>query len=201
VDAVCAFVNCRKPAGDHQGYWDLPSAVRILGAIINTEAKMLRAILAALANGFRKAAGYAFGVIMLPFRLFMPSAVPARPRLDVEALKAQMRGPGVKPSELVQSHVRDSVVAWSWISGCINDRCTRTLPSQMSKRLSTWVVGLNYTQLMKLKTAGPQGVFEHASGKNVIAGVPPVGPLTPVEVRYPPAPKDTTAPRLVRKVA
>jgi hypothetical protein len=126
------------------------------------------------------------------------------PQLDLAGIKqakADLAAGGIKPSELAQSHVRDSVIAWSWANGSIIDRQTRTFPSALSKMMSSWLCGLNYTQLLKLKEAGPAGIHEHVAGKNVIAGVPPVGKLPAIDVRYPPAPVDETSPRLIRKVA
>jgi hypothetical protein len=114
-----------------------------------------------------------------------------------------MRGHGMKPAELVQSHVRDSVIAWTWINGCILERQTRLFPSQLSKTMQGWLQGLTFKQLNLLKEAGSTGVFRHASGKKPIPFVPPVGPLPPVTVIYPPVPRvsDPNKPRLIRQTA
>jgi hypothetical protein len=168
---------------------------------------MLRSIFAAIANGLRNAFGYAFSIFTWPFRLFMPrqhaSAMP-----DLAALKERLQPTPAKPSEPAQStlreHVRDSVVAWGWVNGCINDRQTRPLPSALSHKMQNWLQGLDYRQLVALQNAGPKGIFEHSAGKCVIAGVPPVRQLPAIDVRYPKeasAPDDEETPRLVRKFA
>jgi hypothetical protein len=150
---------------------------------------MLRAILSAIGNGIRNAFGYAWSIFTWPFRLFMPrqrqSLAPT-----LQAMKEQLQKPAEKPSDVVQSrfredHVKDSVIAWSFVNGCIIDGKTRPMPSTLSHKMRDWLQGLTFTQLLKLKSAGPQGVLEHASAKNVIAGVPLVSKLPAIEVRYP----------------
>jgi hypothetical protein len=140
--------------------------------------------------------------LLLSLRALLP-----RPRLqtsaiDIAEIKKRMMGDGIKPSELVESQVRDSVIAWSWINGSLLDRNTRSFPSTLSKRMRTWLVGMNYSKLMMLKNAGATGIFEHATGRKMIAGVLPMQPLKPVVVRYPPPPKsDPNEPRVIRQQA
>jgi hypothetical protein len=165
---------------------------------------MLRSIFAAIATGIKNAFGYAFFIFAWPFRLFTTPARTPMPSPPLEAIKRAAVGaasPGLKPSDVVQSTVRDSVIAWSWANGSISDRDTRPLPSALSRKMKGWLVGLNYTQLLKLKSAGPNGVLEHSAGRMLIVGVPPIGPLPAVEVRYPPPPVDPKAPRQVKKIA
>ena len=78
------------------------------------------------------------------------------------------------------------------------------MPPALSKKFQSWLVGLDYRQLVALKNAGPQGVLEHAAGRKLIAGVHPFGPLKPVSVRFPPSPAtvdEDETPRLTRRFA
>jgi hypothetical protein len=80
----------------------------------------------------------------------------------------------------------------------------RPMPSALSRKMQSWLVGLDHRQLVALKNAGPQRVFEHSTGRRLIPGVLPVGPLKPVDVRFPPSPAkvdESLEPRLVRRFA
>jgi hypothetical protein len=150
---------------------------------------MMRSFFRALGAGFRNAFGFIFAIFAWPFGLFMPRQRQSlSPALD--AMKAQLQKPAEKPSDVVQSrfredHVKDSVIAWSFVNGCINDGKTRPVPSALSHKMREWLQGLDYSQLVALKATGPVGVFEHAAGKRLIAGVPPVKALPAIVVRYP----------------
>jgi hypothetical protein len=164
---------------------------------------MLRAFFQAIAAGMRKAFGFAFSLVMLPFRLFAPDPRPSTPLIDPVAIKQRMQG-SAEPVEVVQSHVRDSVIAWSWLNGSIIDRSTRPFPTALSRTMQTWLAGLDYNQLELLKNSGVAGIFAHVSGKKLIASVPAFGKLPAVTVNYPQAPKataDIDVPQLVRRVA
>jgi hypothetical protein len=131
---------------------------------------------------------------LLPRRRIPISAI------DVAEIKKRMAGEGLKPSELVESQVRDSTIAWSWVNGSLLDRNTRSFPSTLSKKMREWLVGLGYGQLVMLKNAGAKGIFEHVDNRNMIGGVPPMQPLPPAVVRYPPPPKsDPKEPRVIRQ--
>jgi hypothetical protein len=140
--------------------------------------------------------------LLLSLRALLP-----RPRLqtsaiDVAEIKKRMAGDGLTPRELVESQVRDSVIAWSWINGSLLDYNTRSFPPTLSKKMQAWLVGMTYGQLIMLKDAGATGIFEHATGRKMIAGVLPMQPLKPVVVRYPPPPKsDPNEPRVIRQKA
>jgi hypothetical protein len=122
--------------------------------------------------------------------------------IDVAEMKKRMTGEGLTPRELVESQVRDSVIAWSWVNGSLLDYNTRPLPASLSKKMQAWLVGLGYGQLVMLKNAGAEGVFEHAAGRNMIGGVPAMQPLRPAVVRYPPSPKSAPdEPRVIRRRA
>ena len=164
---------------------------------------MLRAIFEALRRALRGAFAYGLFFVTWPFTLFLPRARTPAPQIDIAAIKERMRGHAMKPAEVIQSHVRDSVICWTWINSCILDRQTRPFPSQLSKTMCTWIQGLNYKQLNLLKEAGSPGIFHHASGKKPIPFVPPVQPLKAVTVIYPPAPQvsDPNRPRLIRQTA
>jgi hypothetical protein len=159
----------------------------------------------AIFEGLRRAVKGAFACglffITLPFQLFMPRPRPAMPDIDVQAIKERLRGHAMTPAEIVQSQVRDSVIAWSWINASMLDRNTRPFPSQLSKTMSGWLQGLKYGQLKLLKDAGSTGIFHHTSGKKLITFVPPMQQLKAVTVIYPPAPKvaDPDGPRLIRQ--
>jgi hypothetical protein len=150
---------------------------------------MWRAIFEGLKKALRGAFGVGLFIFTLPFRLFAPRVRPAMPTIDVAAIKERMRGHAMKPAALVQSQVRDSVIAWSWISSSLLERQTRPFPSQLSKTMQGWLQGLTYKQLNLLKEAGSTGVFHHASGKKPIPFVPPVQVLKAVTVIYPPPPR------------
>jgi hypothetical protein len=164
---------------------------------------MWRAIFEGLKKALRGAVAGGLFFVTLPFRLFMPRSRPPAPSLDVEAIKERLRGHGMPPAALIQSQVRDSVVAWSWINSCVLERRTKDFPSQLSKTMQGWLQGLTFKQLNLLKEAGSIGVFQHASGKKPITFVPPVQPLKAVTVIYPPAPVATNldGPRLIRQQA
>jgi hypothetical protein len=120
--------------------------------------------------------------------------------IDVAEIKSRMDG--LTRRELEESQLRDSVVAWSWVSGSLLDYNTRPFPAVLSKKMRGWLVGMNYGQLVLLKNAGARGIFEHAAGRNMIGGVPPVQPLQAVVVRYPPPPKaEPGEPRVIRQRA
>jgi hypothetical protein len=162
---------------------------------------MLRAIFEGLRNAMRYAFGIGMFFITWPFRLFAPRQRAPLPSVDIAALKDRLAGPGLKPAELVQSRLRDAAVAWSHINGSMIDRQTRPFPSALSKTMCGWLQGLTFKQLNLLKEAGAMGIFQHAFGKKLITFVPALGPLTPVNVIYPPAPKvaNPDGPRLIRQ--
>jgi hypothetical protein len=164
---------------------------------------MWRAIFEGLRKALRGAISFGLFFITLPFQLFMPRLRPAMPAIDVQAIKERLRGHAMPPAALVQSQVRDSVIAWSWISSSLLERQTRPFPSQLSKTMQGWLQGLTYKQLNLLKDAGSTGVFHHASGKKPIPFVPPVQVLKAVTVIYPPPPRvaDPNGPRLIRQKA
>jgi len=112
-----------------------------------------------------------------------------------------MSGAGLTPAELVESQIRDSKLAWSWVNGSLLDCSTRSFPAALSKKMRMWLVGLGYGQLVALKHAGARGVFEHATGQNMIGGVPRMQSLPPAVVRYPPPPKTPDEPRVIKQRA
>jgi hypothetical protein len=169
---------------------------------------MMRSFFRALAAGLRNAFGFIFAIFAWPFALFM-----RRPRQSLSSaldeMKAQLQRPAEKPSDDVQSrlreeYVKDSVVAWSFINGCINDGKTRPVPSTLSHKMREWLQGLDYSQLVALKTAGPVGVFEHVASKRVVAGVPPLRKLPAITVQYPAevlVPETDETPAMLRSFA
>jgi hypothetical protein len=149
---------------------------------------MLKAFFQALARGLSKVGGYAFGVFMLPFRLFGGGGRRSMPGLDMDAVKqakAEVVNSGLKRAELVQSQIRDSQIAWTWIIQSLLTRTTRPFPPALSRTMQSWLQGLDHTQLVALKNAGAKGIFEHSFGKNKLALVPPVKALAPATVKYP----------------
>jgi hypothetical protein len=51
--------------------------------------------------------------------------------------------------------------------------------------MSSWLKGLDHSQLQALRNAGADGVLAHSIGKNTITGVPALRPLSPVTVVFP----------------
>jgi hypothetical protein len=140
--------------------------------------------------------------LLLSLRALLP-----RPRLqtsaiDIAEIKKRMAGDGLTPRELVESQIRDSVIAWSWINGSLLDYNTRSFPPTLSKKIQAWLVGMTYGQLIMLKDAGAKGIFHHCRGHKMIVDVPALQPLKSVVVRYPPPPKsDPNEPRVIRQRA
>jgi len=164
---------------------------------------MFRAIFEGLRRALRGVLAYGLFFITWPFTLFLPRTRTPAPQIDIESIKERMRGHAMKPAEVIQSHVRDSVICWAWINSCILERQTRPFPSQLSKTMQGWLQGLTFKQLNLLKEAGSTGIFQHASGKKPIPFVPALQPLKAVTVIYPPAPQvsDPNRPRLIRQTA
>jgi hypothetical protein len=153
---------------------------------------MFRQILAAIGNALGRVClltgRLIKGFVFLPFSFFGGGGRPSIPQIDTAAIRQRMAAPASAPTDMLKSQVRDSTIAWSYVSGSLGDRNMRPMPSALSRKMQSWLVGLDHRQLVALKHAGPQGVFEHASGRKLIAGVHPVGPLKPVSVRFPPSP-------------
>jgi hypothetical protein len=165
---------------------------------------MLRAIFAAMANAMRGVLGWCTGFVLffvtLPFRMFGTRPRPQMPDFDIEAIKQRFATHHLSPKEFVQSQIRDSGIAYSFIAGMMSDNHIRPFPSAMSKTMKSWLQGLSYKQLTLLKHAGTAGIFGHVTGRQLIDMVPRQQPLKPAVLRFPPAPKvkDPTAPRLVK---
>lgn len=166
--------------------------------------QIMKSIAAAFSRVFSLTGGLLIGFVLLPFRLFGGSGSLSIPRVDTAAIRERMAAPAPAPTDMLKSQARDSTIAWSYVSGSLGDRNMRPMPSALSKKMQSWLVGLNYRQLVALKNSGPQGVFEHAAGRKLIAGVHPVGPLKPVPVRFPPSPAtvdEDETPWLARRFA
>jgi hypothetical protein len=166
--------------------------------------QIMKSIAAAFSRGFSLTGGLLKGFVLLPFCLFGGSGSSSIPRVDTAAMRERMAGPGPAPTNMLKSQIRDAAICWSHISGSLGDRNMRPMPSSLSKKMQSWLAGLDHRQLVALKNAGPQGVFEHAAGRKLIPGVHPVGPLKPVSVRFPPSPAtvdEDESPRLVRRFA
>jgi len=169
---------------------------------------MLRAIFVAIGNALGRVClltgRLIKGFVMLPFQMFGGGGRPSIPQIDTAAIRERMAAPAPTASEMQKSLFRDAAICWSHISGSLGDRNMCPMPSALSRKMQTWLVGLDHRQLVALKNAGPQGVFEHSTGRRLIAGVLPVGPLKPVEVRFPPSPApvgDVDKPRQLRRFA
>lgn len=140
--------------------------------------------------------------LLLSLRAFLPRKQIQTSAIDVAEIKKRMTGDGLTPRELAESQFRDSAIAWSWINGSLLDYNTRSFPPTLSKKMRTWLVGMNYGQLIMLKDAGAKGIFEHVIGRKMIADVLHMQPLKPIVVRYPPPPKSAPdEPRIIRQRA
>jgi hypothetical protein len=165
---------------------------------------MLRAIFAAMANAMRAAfwwcTGFVLSLATAPFRILGGQARSTPAALDLAAIKKRFEANHLTPKEIVQSHMRDSQIAYSWIVCCTLDNAARPFPSAMSKTMQGWLCGLSYRQLMLLRNAGGAGIFDHVTGKRLLDGVPRHRALQPITLVFPAAApsKDSTAPRLVR---
>jgi hypothetical protein len=153
---------------------------------------MFRSILAALAAGVCGAFRFGLSILFWPFLMFGQPARAAAAGVDLAGIKgsaakaAETRKQVAEAaSSLLRERQMGAQIAWSWVATSTLVRVTQPLPSALSKILPTWLQGLDHAQLMALKTAGKQGIFEHCSGKKPIAKVPPMQPLAPVVVRYP----------------
>jgi hypothetical protein len=160
--------------------------------IINRSDEMLRSIFQGIAAGMRKAFGYAFGIVTLPFRLFGGGGRRSMPGLDMDAVKqakAAVTNSGLKATDLVQSRMRDSQrdsqIAWTWVMGSLLLNKTQPFPPALSRTMKSWLQGLDHAQLVVLKNAGAKGVFEHSFGNKKLPMVPLVKPLAPVTIKYP----------------
>lgn len=151
---------------------------------------MLREIFAAIFNAMGRVClltgRLIKGAILFPFNLFAGGGRPSMPRIDAAAIKERASTSPAVTNDVQQSLLRDSIICWSFVSGSLGDRNMRPMPSALSRRMQSWVAGLDYAQLVAIKTAGAMAVFAHSTGNAMIAGVPAVGPLTPVSVRFPP---------------
>jgi hypothetical protein len=140
--------------------------------------------------------------LLLSLRAFLPRKQIQTSAIDAAEIKKRMTGAGLTPRELAESQFRDSVIALSWINGSLLDYNTRSFPPTLSRKMRTWLVGMNYGQLIMLNDARAKGIFEHVIGRKMIADVLPMQPLKPVVVRYPPLPKsDPNEPRVIRQRA
>jgi hypothetical protein len=169
---------------------------------------MLREIMMAIASALGRVCSITGrlikGFVMLPFSLFGGGGWPSIPKIDTATLRQRMAAPAPTPGEMQKSLLRDSAICWSFVSGSLGDRQMRPMPSALSRKMQSWLMGLDHRQLVALKNAGPQGVFEHSIGRRLVPGVLPVGPLKPVDVCFPPSTAtvhESLEPRLIRRFA
>jgi hypothetical protein len=166
--------------------------------------QIMQSIAAALSRGFSLTGGLLKGFVLLPFCLFGGGGGTSISRVDTAAIRERMAAPVSTPTDTQKSLLRDASIGWSHVNGSLGDRNMRPMPPALSRKMQLWLVGLDHRQLVALKNAGPLGVFEHAAGRKLIAGVHPVGPLKPVSVCFPPLPatvNEDETPRLVRRFA
>lgn len=159
---------------------------------------MLRSIFAALRAGLRGLFGFAYGLFSWPFRLFAGGGARSSPGPNMGVVKAAEQSLATsrgKDSKVAQSTLResdlkrDAQIAWSWCTTSLMARQQMPFPSSLSKKLQTWLVGLNHRQLESLQKAGAEGICAHVAGITTITGVPSVKPLAPVALKFPPIAK------------
>jgi hypothetical protein len=160
---------------------------------------MLRALFA----GLRRLFGYAYSFVFWPFALFGGGRC-STPGPDMAAVKAAEQSVATARAakdSVVQSTFRDldfkrderdserdAQIAWSWCTTNLLTRQSMPFPSAMSKKMQSWLQGLDHSQLESLQKAGAVGISAHVAGKQ-ITGVPRVGPLAPVMLKFPPLAK------------
>lgn len=156
------------------------------------EVTMFRSILAAIGQGLRGAFRFGLAFLFWPFTLFRAPVRPAAAGVDLAGFtsaaakisETRKQVAEASPSFL-RDHQRDAMIAWSWVATSLLAKATQPFPTTLSKRMRTWLQGLDHDQLTALRNAGIQRIFEHCSGNTPIASVPRVRPLAPAAVRYP----------------
>ena len=156
---------------------------------------MLRAILEAILDGMRKAFSFAGRIVLWPFTLFGGGGRRSRPGPDmtkIQEAEKSLDAARAKDSPVVQSTLResdlrrDAQIAWGWCTTSLMTRQQLPFPSTLSKKMQSWLQGLDHTQLECLQKASAAGISAHAAGTKEITGVPRVGPLAPVMLKFPP---------------
>jgi hypothetical protein len=173
--------------------------IAVLTAAANVkEPVMLRSIFAALRSGLRGLFGFAFTFITWPFRLFGGGGGRSAAGPNMATLKTaeqSLTAAHGKDSKVAQSTPRDAdlkrdaQIAWSTITAALLARQQLLFPSALSKKMQSWLQGLDHGQLEALQNARVVGICAHVAGTKAIAGVPSVKPLAPLKLKFPPIAK------------
>jgi hypothetical protein len=166
-----------------------------MGAVNIKELVMLRGVFAGLRNSLGWLFNFFAGFISYPFSLFGGGGARS-PGPNMAALKTAEQSLATscakdsKVSTLRDSDLRrDGQIAWSTITAALLTRQQLLFPSALSKKMQTWLVGLNHDQLESLLNAGTVGICAHVAGTKAITGVPSVKPLAPVMLKFQPIAK------------
>jgi hypothetical protein len=159
---------------------------------------MLRSIFAALRSGLRGLFGFALSFITWPFRLFSGGGQRSSPGSNMQALKSAQQSLAAargKDSKVAQSTLResdlrrDAQICWGWVATTLLTRQQLLFPSALSKKMQSWLQGLDHGQLEALQSASAVGICAHVAGTKEITGVPSMKPLAPVKLKFPPIAK------------
>jgi hypothetical protein len=158
---------------------------------------MLRSIFAALRAGLRGLFGFAYDLFSWPFSLFGGGGARASGpnTATVKAAEQSLAAARVQDSKVAQSTLResdlrrDAQISWGWVATTLATRQLLPFPSALSKKMQSWLQGLDHGQLKALQTAGAVGISARFAGTKAITGVPSVKPLAPVKLKFPPIAK------------
>jgi hypothetical protein len=159
---------------------------------------MLRGLFAGLRNSLGWLFNFFAGFISWPFRLFSGGGRGSSPGPNMAVVKAaaQSLAPARdKDSKVAQSTLResdlrrDAQIGWGWVATTLLTRQQLPFPSALSKKMQSWLQGLDHGQLEALRNASVVGICAHFAGTKQITGVPGVKPLAPVKLKFPPIAK------------